>query len=58
MILSLTSLAACTTVHIHHSDGSIGTCNGFGMLSVAIPSNPPRLLIAARGFGLLKETAR
>ena len=53
MILSLTSLAACTTVHIHNGDGSISTTHGFGVLSVAIPSTQSGLLIDARGFGLL-----
>jgi len=53
MFLSLALVTACTTVHIHNSDGSISTSNGFGMLSVAIPSNQPELLIEARGFGLL-----
>jgi len=53
VILALTPLAACTTVHIHNGDGSISTSQGFGILSVAIPVNQPGLLIDARGVGLL-----
>jgi len=54
VILALTSLAACTTVHIHNSDGSLSTSQGFGILSVAIPRNPSGLLVDARGVGLLR----
>lgn len=52
-MLALTLLAARTTVHIHHRDGSINTSQGFGIFSVAIPANQAGLLIDARGFGLL-----
>lgn len=47
-------VCGCTSVHVHHKDGSINTTRGFGIINVSMSEKNSGYIIDAKGVGLVK----